>query len=558
MATPPDIILVIGQSNAAGNGHPIRPVAGAERVLMWHTGDDAFRAEVTRAVEPLSIDYDGSAGVSPGHEFARQWSGKFDRDVIVVPAAWGGTGLISGGAPWQESGSLYVRARREAWDCKDKTGGRVAAILWCQGEQDSVSGVSNDPRNGYAAVAARVLSQMRTDIGDADTIIAVGSMVPDWVGKGYGTAQEIQGALASLPARLTRCVHAYGPAGTGAEMDGIHYNARGARELGRLLYEADLRRREPDRAPATPAAPSVTPTTTGARVYFTPTPGASTHEVRYRFDGGPWSDAAVTGMQASITAPDTVCVEVQVRASGPTGVSDWSDPTYAAPVLARATVLLDPSGPGPAHRGRGDQPIGWKGVAGQVPGPAQPVVDRDNGIRDAAALVFDGGQYLGTSVLSRGDVMWPSGCFSVTAIAQATVVHDGSFIGWRDADSSFFNLGVQSDGKAIAQGFDDSDRVVTATIPTDVTHPHIYQMDRWGGGVTLRLDDGPATSVQGVGPRTAGQAQMLFGAAYRSDLNATPLQFFRGRVAFLCTLPFAASTGQNAAIRRYLQARYNL
>lgn len=568
---PPDVILIAGQSNASGNGHPVKPETAGPHPLVewWHNGRDRWAGQLTQVVEPTAKPYDASTGTSPGVQFAREWATWHRKRVILINAAWGGTGLISGGARWQSTGDLYKAAVQAARDAIEATGGRLAAIFWAQGEQDSVSGVSDSATDGYSAVAAQTLGKMRGDIGNPDAWVAVGSMVPDWVALGQGTAATIQGALASLPGKITHCVHAYGPYGTGGETDGIHYTNAGTRNLGRLAFAAYRRARFPAPAlpPARPAAPGLTGSTTGVDARWTPPPAGATtitgYQVRSRTAlGGAWTTGStITATTAAITGTD-VLLEVQVRAQNSAGWSPWSESSWLPTVAGQATLLLDCEGPG-GHNGQRvtTQPIGKGRTVSQSAGATgqQPWMDRDNGIADAAGLVFDGGQYLGGPVLAVTDLANAAGMFTVIAVTRAYGAHDGSFFGWRSAAASIANFGYQADGQIIAQAFGAGDNeVVTATATTSPTVPHILAMDRWGGGVTLHIDGAEAASVSGVGPRSTGSAQVIVGAAYRADTNATPLQFFQGRLAFLMVVPFAMSAAQKAPVYAYLKARYNL
>lgn len=553
----PDVILIVGQSNASGNGHPIRPqLTGSDHLVQWwHTGQDPRRGTVTGVQEPVSRAYDGSAGTSPGVAFARHWAAWHRRPTIVVPAAWGGTGLISAGARWQETGDLYKAAVREAGDCIAATGGRLAAILWCQGENDAVSGVSNSPTDGYAVVAARVLAKLRTDLAAPNAVVAVGGMVPDWVTLGQGTATAIQDALASLPSKLTRCVYAVGGYGTGAETDGIHYDARGVQQLADGLWGAYRRLETPALPPVRPPAPGVVATATGVRVSLVPVSGATSHEVRWRTDGT-WATASVASMAASITAGTGTLVEVQTRAVGPTGTSAWSGSSYGAPVLATARLLLDPSGPGTPHRA----PVTVAGAGrtvGQPTAGQQPVMDREDGIADAAAMRFDGTDWLGGPALAATDLGDTNGRFTVVALVQADAAHDGSFFGWRSDALSIMNIGMDA-GEIIAQAFDASGAVLAArTSGVDSTRPHLVIVDRWQAGVTLTVD-GVETVASGGAPVTSGTVPLVVGAAYRANASAQSIQLWRGRIAFLCVLPAAASAAEKTAISAYVRARANL
>lgn len=562
----PDVILVVGQSNAAGNGHPVTPRTAPQHPLLgwWHTGADGDKGSVTAAQEPLARAYTGGdPGTSPGTQFGRRWAEWYRRRTIIVPAAWGGTGLISGGGRWQETGDLYQAAVREARDCIASTGGRLVAIIWCQGEQDSVASVSNSPTDGYGVVAARVLNRMRTDLGASDAVIAVGSMAPDWVGLGQGTAQDIQGALANLPTKLSRCVFAYGGAGTGSEggndNPGIHYDARGTRQLGNGLWDAYQRLVDPTLGPARPPAPGVAATSTGARAYLVASPGATGYEARYR-TAGDWQTATMSGMTVDVPAAADALVEVQVRgtASGKSP-SPWSASGLVPVALAGTSLLVDLQKGTPHFDAVTSVGIGGGRFATQPTAVSQPRMLRTGGINDGPAMVFDGrDDYLAGPSVAATALGASAGTFSVVAVAQARAAHDGSFFGWRSDSASIFNLGMEANGAVVAQGFTDSDAAGTARAQVDMTRPHVIIADRWYRGVTLTVDGTELNSINSFPARSSGSAIVVLGAAYRGTASSAPLQLWDGRLGWLAIFPNVLTTGQKAAVTAYLRGRFNI
>ncbi len=107
------------------------------------------------AKDPVHFDK-SVAGVGLGSEFARVIVKDHpESSVGLIPAAVGGTGLDE----WKPGGLLYSNAVDRAR--KAMAHGRLAGILWHQGEADS----THEKVQTYPDRFAAMIRQMRQDLG---------------------------------------------------------------------------------------------------------------------------------------------------------------------------------------------------------------------------------------------------------------------------------------------------------------------------------------------------------------------------------------------------------
>lgn len=136
------IILLAGQSNMSGRGgvvndtwdgivpdesRPSRSVLRLSAGLVWE-----------KAQEPLHRDIDVTkvCGIGPGLAFAKSLMHKDSGvgQVALVPCAIGGTNI----SQWARGSPLYNQLVRRAVAAV-QGGGTIRAMLWYQGESDTVT-----------------------------------------------------------------------------------------------------------------------------------------------------------------------------------------------------------------------------------------------------------------------------------------------------------------------------------------------------------------------------------------------------------------------------------
>ncbi|KQK12003.1 probable carbohydrate esterase At4g34215 isoform X1 [Brachypodium distachyon] len=231
------VFVLAGQSNMAGRGGVtgarwdgvVPPDSAPSPSVLRLTAD--LRWEEAR--EPLhqGIDVGGgnrAVGVGPGMAFANAVlrSGRLDGAAVgLVPCAVGGTRM----AEWGKGSELYgdmVRRARVAVE----TGGRIGAVLWYQGESDTVRWAD---ANSYGRRMAMLVRDLRADLAMPHLLlIQVG------LASGLGQYTEVvREAQKGLRLHNVRFVDAMGL----PFQDGhLHLNTQAQVQLGHMLAQSYL------------------------------------------------------------------------------------------------------------------------------------------------------------------------------------------------------------------------------------------------------------------------------------------------------------------------------
>lgn len=215
------IFLLIGQSNMAGRGaveaedkvpHP--RVFMLTKDLRW-----------VPAVDPMHFDKPERIGTGLGKTFGAVLA-EADPAVSIglIPAAFGGSALDE----WAPGAPHYVNAVARAKEAMKR--GRLAGILWHQGETDSAP----DKAATYADRFAKMIAQLRTDLNAANVPVLVGE-----TGRFRAEGAAVNAALASLPARVPGCVFVSAE-GLADQGDKLHFDSPAFREFGRRYARAWL------------------------------------------------------------------------------------------------------------------------------------------------------------------------------------------------------------------------------------------------------------------------------------------------------------------------------
>ena len=170
-----DIYLLMGQSNMAGRGVladiPPGTLGPDPRIRLygndgvWRTAAEPIDSDIGQ-VDPVSGDKD--AGVEPGLAFAKAMVARDPaRPIGLVPCAKGGSGITE----WPRAaardtlyGSCLARARAAM------ASGRIAGILWYQGETDAHDTAL---AIAWAARFTAMIRDFRADLGRPDLPLVV-------------------------------------------------------------------------------------------------------------------------------------------------------------------------------------------------------------------------------------------------------------------------------------------------------------------------------------------------------------------------------------------------
>lgn len=229
------VFILAGQSNMAGRGGVV-----ANRWDGVVPGDCAPSPAVLRlspdlrweeAREPLHAGIDAAnhaVGVGPGMAFANALlrSGRAGGAVVgLVPCAVGGTRM----AEWGRGTELYAEMLRRARVAVE-TGGRIGALLWYQGESDTVRW---SDATEYGRRMGMLVRDLRADLGIPHLlVIQVG------LASGLGQyTQVVRDAQKGIKLRNVRFVDAMGlPLQDGH----LHLSTQAQIQLGRMLAQSYL------------------------------------------------------------------------------------------------------------------------------------------------------------------------------------------------------------------------------------------------------------------------------------------------------------------------------
>ncbi|KAL5559091.1 hypothetical protein UlMin_035302 [Ulmus minor] len=167
-----DIFILAGQSNMAGRGGVYRGRWDHNTPPECKPNPNIIRlnAELkwVEAQEPLHADIDTNktCGLGPGMAFGNKVLQAMapSRTVVgLVPCAIGGTKI----SLWARGTPLYDQMVLRAWE-SIKKGGEIRAILWYQGESDTVR---KEDAEAYKGNLKRLINDIRSDLNIPNLLI---------------------------------------------------------------------------------------------------------------------------------------------------------------------------------------------------------------------------------------------------------------------------------------------------------------------------------------------------------------------------------------------------
>jgi hypothetical protein len=226
------VFLLAGQSNMAGRGE----VTAADREILPRIMMLAPDGSWQPAVDPIHYDKP-RAGAGLGRSFAKVLTEQ-DEDITIglVPAACGGSPIstwVPGGYHEQTESHPYddaiVRTRRALQD------GRLAGILWHQGESDS------RPQRAavYKENLAELIERFRRDLEASDVPFIIGQLgqfeAKPWTEARY----QVNKAQIEVAAETAHAAFVSSD-GLTAKEDNTHFNTPSLHEFGQRYAEAWL------------------------------------------------------------------------------------------------------------------------------------------------------------------------------------------------------------------------------------------------------------------------------------------------------------------------------
>jgi hypothetical protein len=218
------LFLLIGQSNMAGRGRVEDQDRRPDPRVMMLTRDLTW----TPAADPVHFDKE-IAGTGLCSQFARTLiAADPSLRIGLIPCAMGGSSLDQ----WQPDGALYANAVRRSREALKR--GRLAGILWHQGESDCEPALLATYEKRFATLVAR----LREDLGASDTPVVIGEL-----GHFFVPGKAFNQALPGIARRVPHCGLATAE-GLVDKGDKLHFDAASLRQYGQRYAEVHLRLRK--------------------------------------------------------------------------------------------------------------------------------------------------------------------------------------------------------------------------------------------------------------------------------------------------------------------------
>lgn len=231
-----DLFLLIGQSNMAGRG-PLEPEGRPldEKIWMMDSTDNWVPAK-----DPVHFDKPAAVGVGPGLSFARAVRQALPaHEIGLIPCAVGGSGIDDWqtGARHSQTG-IYPYDEMLARVKKAKKEGRIKAILWHQGEQDS----NPEKAAVYEEKLLHFFTKLRKDIGARKVPVIIATLGDFYVERNP-EAKRINDIIIRVPENLKN-VYYVSSSGLDHHGDQVHFGTAAQKELGRRYAEKYLQIRK--------------------------------------------------------------------------------------------------------------------------------------------------------------------------------------------------------------------------------------------------------------------------------------------------------------------------
>lgn len=248
---PTAVFLLAGQSNMAGRGGVVHGVWDGHVPPECQPSSSILRLNPANVWEPAReplhsvIDLNRTVGIGPGMSFAHTVLRKDPTvgAIGLVPCAVGGTNIRK----WARGGFLYSRLIRRS-EAAARGGARIRALLWYQGESDTVS---VEEARKYRDRLRKFFMDVRTDL-QLPTLPIIQVALATQEGPFIEIVRKAQlGVGVDLPH-----VKTVDAKGLEVGYDHLHLTAAAEVELGKMLADAFLRPVSASKLAAAPAPPA--------------------------------------------------------------------------------------------------------------------------------------------------------------------------------------------------------------------------------------------------------------------------------------------------------------
>ncbi|KAF5740644.1 carbohydrate esterase [Tripterygium wilfordii] len=236
---PINIFILAGQSNMAGRGGVVSNTKTG--ITTWdgivppqcQSNPSILRLSAdlkwVLAREPLHADIDATKtnGIGPGMSFANAILTKDNGFGFVglVPCAIGGTNI----SQWEKGGVLYEQLVRRT-EAAVQSGGKVKALLWYQGESDTIT---REDAEMYEGRLKKFFTDVRSDL--QSPLLPIFQVA---LASGQGPYMDIV-REAQLGINLVN-LRSVDAKGLPLEPDGLHLTTQAQIVLGEMLANAYL------------------------------------------------------------------------------------------------------------------------------------------------------------------------------------------------------------------------------------------------------------------------------------------------------------------------------
>lgn len=245
------LFLIAGQSNAVGQGDRLRSVRCRPSTAFEYRSASDSLIPLADPVGEDAHNFQAARTGSIAPAFARAYSESSGNDVIIVPAARGGSSChekaeLNELGTWAAQGKLllFPEAAEKAKKATDKVHARLSGVIWLQGERDANAINSNHLTEWeYKDSLIDLIKRFRQNFGDLLPFYIVETgFYQNHPTKGYDAVRKVQRQITN---ELPSVFLVYDETGEFRKRnwmkDDIHYNQDALNHIGEAVANAVVR-----------------------------------------------------------------------------------------------------------------------------------------------------------------------------------------------------------------------------------------------------------------------------------------------------------------------------